>query len=98
MVRLNRAVAVSRVEGATAGLALVDALAGDKSIAGRHAFYAVRAGLLYELEQWEDAREAAREARRRTSNASEVRYFDELLAEIEKMQERAVGKGERSSS
>jgi RNA polymerase sigma factor (sigma-70 family) len=44
MVSLNRAIAVAMVDGAAAGLTLVDALAGP--LAGHHRLHAVRAHLL----------------------------------------------------
>jgi RNA polymerase sigma factor (sigma-70 family) len=46
MVKLSRAVAVAMVQGAPAGLALLDALDGDARLAGHHRLAAVRAHLL----------------------------------------------------
>ena len=92
VIRLNRAVAISRVEGPAKGLAMVDALAGERAIADRHAYYAVRAGLLEELERWDEARGAFLEARNRTENMSEIRYFEEKIRELERNLEGSVGK------
>jgi RNA polymerase sigma-70 factor (ECF subfamily) len=49
VVALNRAVAVAQVRGPAAGLAAVDALAGDPSMEGYRFFHAARADLLRRL-------------------------------------------------
>jgi RNA polymerase sigma factor (sigma-70 family) len=56
VVELNRAVAVGMAEGPAAGLALVDALAGDGALDGYHFLPAVRADLLAKLGRSADAR------------------------------------------
>ena len=56
MVRLNRAIAVAMVRGPAAGLALVDALAEDRRIAGHYRLDAVRAHLHEMLGERELAR------------------------------------------
>ncbi len=91
VVRLNRAVAISRVAGATRGLELVEALRNEKGITERHPFYAVRAGLLEELGCWSEAHQAYRDALGRTTNASEIQYFEEKIAEMQKNLVPAVG-------
>jgi RNA polymerase sigma factor (sigma-70 family) len=61
VIELNRAVAVSMASGPEAGLAIVDAIAGDRAMAGYHLLPSVRGDLLAKLGRHE---EAAREFRR----------------------------------
>ena len=61
VIELNRAVAVSMASGPEAGLAIVDAIAGDRAMAGYHLLPSVRGDLLGKLGRHE---EAAREFRR----------------------------------
>jgi RNA polymerase sigma factor (sigma-70 family) len=56
VVELNRAVAVGMAEGPAAGLALVDALAGEPALAGYHLLPSVRGDLLAKLGRREEAR------------------------------------------
>jgi RNA polymerase sigma factor (sigma-70 family) len=56
VVELNRAVAVGMAEGPAAGLALVDALAGESALAGYHLLPSVRGDLLAKLGRQEEAR------------------------------------------
>jgi RNA polymerase sigma factor (sigma-70 family) len=56
VVRLNRAVAVSRAQGAQAGLVLVDTLAGDKALQAYAWLPAVRGDLLAQLGRQAEAR------------------------------------------
>ena len=91
VVRLNRAVAVSRVSGPRAGLALLEELRNDKGMTDRHPFFAVRAGLFEELGCWNEARRSYRDALQRTTNASEIRYFRQKLEEVQKKPAASVG-------
>lgn len=54
-VHINRAVALAHVEGPESALVELDSLPPENSI-GNAGFHAVRAGMLYRLERWEDAR------------------------------------------
>jgi RNA polymerase sigma factor (sigma-70 family) len=56
VVELNRAVAVSMAEGATAGLELVDALAAEPALKSYHLLPAVRGDLLAKLGRMAEAR------------------------------------------
>jgi RNA polymerase sigma-70 factor (ECF subfamily) len=56
VVELNRAVAVSMAEGPAAGLALVEALAAEPSLASYHLLPSVRADLLARLGRRDEAR------------------------------------------
>ena len=98
VVRLNRAVAISRVAGPTAGLELIEALRNEKGMTERHPFHAVRAGLLEELEHWDEAHRAYENALQRTTNASEIQYFRSKIEEMEKKLVAPVGKGRGCSS
>jgi RNA polymerase sigma-70 factor (ECF subfamily) len=85
VVRLNRAVAISRVAGALAGLELIEVLGTEREVTERHFFHAVRAGLLEELGRLDESWEAYRAAAARTTNASEIRYFEEKIKNIEEL-------------
>jgi RNA polymerase sigma factor (sigma-70 family) len=56
VVELNRAVAVGMAEGPAAGLALVDALAGEPALADYHLLPSVRGDLLAKLDRGPEAR------------------------------------------
>src|SRR3954462_6531482 len=71
VVALNRAVAVGFACGAEAGLAALDALAGEPQLAGYGYLPAARADFLRRLGRVEDAREAYTEALFLTENAVE---------------------------
>ncbi|WP_214410476.1 RNA polymerase sigma factor [Sphaerisporangium fuscum] len=62
VVSLNRAVAVAMRDGPEAGLALLDALAGEPLLRGYHPYPAARADLLYRLGRFPEAAVAYREA------------------------------------
>ncbi|MGW6897324.1 RNA polymerase sigma factor [Streptomyces sp. NBC_01727] len=81
VVELNRAVAVSMAEGPEAGLALVDALAGDPALAAYHLLPSVRGDLLARLGRAGEAREEFVRAAGLTRNARERAL---LLARAEK--------------
>jgi RNA polymerase sigma factor (sigma-70 family) len=77
VVELNRAVAVSMAEGPAAGLALIDALAGEPSLQNYHLLPSARADLLAKLGRTQEAREEFLRAASLTQN---VRMRDRLLA------------------
>ncbi|MFB6706918.1 RNA polymerase sigma factor [Streptomyces sp. NPDC056333] len=81
VVELNRAVAVSMAEGPEAGLALVDALAGDPALAAYHLLPSVRGDLLARLGRADEARAEFLRAAGLTRNARERAL---LLARAEK--------------
>src|SRR5580704_7038818 len=56
IVELNRAVAVSMAEGPAAGLAIIDVLRSEPSLAGYHLLPSVRGDLLAKLGRLEEAR------------------------------------------
>ncbi|GAA3481183.1 RNA polymerase sigma factor [Streptomyces yanii] len=81
VVELNRAVAVSMAQGPEAGLALVDALAGDPALKAYHLLPSVRGDLLARLGRTDEARAEFLRAADLTRNARERAL---LLARAEK--------------
>jgi RNA polymerase sigma-70 factor (ECF subfamily) len=79
VVELNRAVAVSMASGPAAGLALVDALAGEPALAGYHLLPSVRGDLLVKLGRLDEARAELQRAASLTRN---LRERDLLLARV----------------
>jgi predicted RNA polymerase sigma factor len=75
VVTLNRAVAVARVHGPRAGLALLGTLDDDERMTHTHRLAAVRAHLLELAGDTAAAREAYRDAARRTASIAEQRYL-----------------------
>jgi predicted RNA polymerase sigma factor len=80
MVTLNRAVAVAMVDGPEAGLALLASL--DERLAESHRLVAVRAHLLDLAGDRAAAREAYREAARRTTSLPERRHLEGRAARL----------------
>jgi RNA polymerase sigma-70 factor (ECF subfamily) len=69
IVRLNHAVAVGRADGAAAGLAMIDALAADPSLAGYPYLASARGDLLERLGRLDEARAEFARAAGQTRNA-----------------------------
>ncbi|GHJ40029.1 RNA polymerase sigma factor [Streptomyces sp. TS71-3] len=82
VVELNRAVAVAMAEGPAAGLALVDALDREGSLAGYRQLPATRADLLRRLDRRPEAAEAYREALSLGATEAERRYMKRRLKEM----------------
>ena len=78
VVELNRAIAVAEVDGADAGLALVDGLDLD----GYQYFHSTRADLLRRLGRAEEARAAYERALELAHTAPERRFLERRLAEV----------------
>jgi predicted RNA polymerase sigma factor len=81
VIELNRAVAVAMAEGPEAGLALVDRLGADPSLAEYHLLPSVRGDLLARLGRHDEARAEFERAASLTRNARER---DLLLARARK--------------
>jgi RNA polymerase sigma factor (sigma-70 family) len=75
VVTLNRAVAVAMVNGPRAGLADLDALAGDRRLAGHHRLASVRAHLQEMAGDTQAALAGYEDAARRTTSIPEQRYL-----------------------
>lgn len=86
IVELNRAVAVSMAEGPEAGLALVEALAGEPALKRYHLLPGVRGDLLAKLGRHQEAAEAFDSAVALTQNARERALMQDRAA-----RERAAG-------
>ena len=71
VVELNRAVAVSMAFGPEAGLAIVDAIAGDRALAGYHLLPSVRGDFLVKLGRHAEAASQFRRAADMTRNQRE---------------------------
>jgi predicted RNA polymerase sigma factor len=82
MVTLNHAVALAMVRGPQAGLDLLATLDGDERMARNHRLPAVRAHLLEMAGELDPAREAYREAARRTTSLPEQRYLEARAARL----------------
>lgn len=78
IVRLNRAVAVARVQGAAVALRELDALAGP--LAGYHLLHAIRGRLLHELGDSEQARAEELRAAGLTANPAEQALLRRRIA------------------
>jgi RNA polymerase sigma-70 factor (ECF subfamily) len=78
IVSLNRAVAVSEVDGPAAALEIVDGLKLERY----HLFHAIRADLLRRLGRTHEATEAYRAALQRTDNGAERRFLERRLEQL----------------
>ncbi|WP_433303817.1 RNA polymerase sigma factor [Actinoplanes sp. CA-030573] len=81
LVELNRAVAVAMVDGPAAGLALLDALAADRRLAGYHLLPAARGDLLRRLGRTAEATDAYRQALDLAGNEPERSFLRRRLRE-----------------
>jgi RNA polymerase sigma-70 factor (ECF subfamily) len=89
VVELNRAVAVGMAEGPARGLAILDAIASEPSLAAYPLYAAARADLLQKLARFD---EALREFERAASLTKNVRQRDRLLEHAAQCARRAAAK------
>jgi RNA polymerase sigma-70 factor (ECF subfamily) len=82
VVELNRAVAVAFAEGPEAGLAVLDAVAGDPRLARGHQLAATRADFLRRLGRSDEAAAAYRTALSRARTAPERAFLTRRLGEV----------------
>jgi RNA polymerase sigma-70 factor (ECF subfamily) len=82
VVELNRAVAVAMTRGPAAGLAIVDGLVADGTLADYHLLHAARADLLRRLDRRSEAAEAYRRAAALTATRAEQAFLGRRLAEV----------------
>jgi RNA polymerase sigma factor (sigma-70 family) len=75
IVELNRAVAVSMVDGPGAGLALLEAIAETGALSDYHLLHAVRGDLLDRLGRDEEAATSFRQAAELTANVAEREFL-----------------------
>jgi RNA polymerase sigma-70 factor (ECF subfamily) len=83
IVELNRAVAVSMVDGPAAGLAILDAIRDAPSLREYHLFPATRADFLRRLGQWRQAAADYRRAIAMAHNEREREFLTRRLTECE---------------
>jgi RNA polymerase sigma-70 factor (ECF subfamily) len=83
IVELNRAVAVSMASGPAAGLAIVDALVSEPSLAGYHLLPSVRGDLLAKLGRFSEACAELARAASITRNARERQLLLDRAGEFE---------------
>jgi RNA polymerase sigma-70 factor, ECF subfamily len=83
IVEVNRAVAVGMADGPAAGLAILDALAGERSLKGYHLLPAVRGDLLARLGRADDAAAEFRRAAGLTQNSRERALLKERAERLE---------------
>jgi RNA polymerase sigma-70 factor (ECF subfamily) len=81
IVALNRAVAVSMVDGPDAGLALLEALESDARLADYHYVPAIKADLLRRLGRGDEALLESQRAIAMTRNEAERRFLDAQMRE-----------------
>jgi RNA polymerase sigma-70 factor (ECF subfamily) len=73
IIALNRAIAVAELDGAQAGLSIVDGL--ETQLTGYHAYHATRADLLRRLGRSHESRTAYDQAIELTANSAEIAYL-----------------------
>jgi RNA polymerase sigma factor (sigma-70 family) len=84
VVELNRAVAVAMASGPTAGLTMVDQLAGEPSLKQYHLYFAVRGDLLAKLGRHDEARAEFKHAAALTQNAREQALLRQRAADSDR--------------
>jgi RNA polymerase sigma-70 factor (ECF subfamily) len=82
VVELNLAVAVAMVDGPEIGLAMLDGLAADGTLAGYPYLPAAQADLLRRLGRYSEAATAYRHALDATANATERSFLERRIAEV----------------
>jgi RNA polymerase sigma factor (sigma-70 family) len=83
VIELNRAVAVAMASGPAAGLALVDALRGERALENYHLLPSVRGDFLFRLERYGEAREEFERAASMTRNERERALLLERAADCD---------------
>jgi RNA polymerase sigma factor (sigma-70 family) len=83
VIELNRAVAVAMAYGPTAGLEIVDTLAGEASLRRYHLLPSVRGDLLSKLGRWREAADEFERAASLTRNARERSLLEQRARDAE---------------
>lgn len=91
VIRLNRAVADGMVNGAPAGLAILESLADDPRLSRSHRLPAVRAFLLERDGDRAGAAEAYREAAAGATTVAERRYLNDRAASVQHRLDSTLG-------
>ena len=82
MVRLNRAIALAEIEGPRAGLDLLATLDGDERMARHHRLLSVRAHLLEQAGDQDQAYQLYRRAARATASLAEQRHLQSRASRV----------------
>ncbi|HEY1991400.1 MAG TPA: RNA polymerase sigma factor [Gammaproteobacteria bacterium] len=82
VVELNRAVAISMVDGPAKALPLVESLAARGGFKDYHLLHVVRADLLRRLQRGEEAKQAYRQALEAARTEPERRFLEQRLSEL----------------
>ena len=82
VVSLNRAVAISMVDGPRVALSLIDQLGASGGLEQYHLFHAARADMLRRLASPEEAAKSYRRALELVTNDSERRFLQKRLREL----------------
>ncbi len=82
IVSLNRAVAIAMVDGPSAALKLIDALAATGDLDRYHLLHAARADLLRRMGSKEEAAKSYERALALVTNESERRFLEQRLGEV----------------
>jgi RNA polymerase sigma-70 factor (ECF subfamily) len=82
VVALNHAVAVAMTDGPGIGLAMIDGLVADGTLADYPYLHAARADMLRRLERWSEAAESYERAATLTDNRAEQAFLGRRLAEM----------------
>jgi RNA polymerase sigma-70 factor (ECF subfamily) len=82
VVALNHAVAVAMADGPAIGLAMIDGLAADDTLADYPYLHAARADLLRRLERWSEAATSYERAAALTDNRAEQAFLGRRLGEM----------------
>jgi RNA polymerase sigma-70 factor (ECF subfamily) len=83
VISLNRAVAAAMARGPRTGLEMIDDLASSSELVSFHLLHAARADLLRRLGSREEAAKHYRRALELVTNASERRYLERRLREVQ---------------
>jgi len=82
IIELNRAVAIAMADGPLRGLALLEQSLLKQELHDYYLFYAARADLLRRAGQWQNARDAYRQAHALCQNERERAFLQRRLAEV----------------
>ena len=93
IVSLNRAVAVSMMDGPQAGLELIDMLSASNDLENYHLLHAARADLLRRLGSLSEAAASYERALALATNESERRFLRRRLREVQTSGSRSVARG-----
>lgn len=85
IIRLNRAVALSKVKGAQEGLHTIEQIEADSPLFNYYLLHAIKAQLCQKMNQQRNALKHYRNALKLTNNQAEQRYLQRQIDEITKL-------------